>query len=454
MRQWTINVRLTAWYSLMLAIGLIVFSAVVWLGLRSSLISALQAELRDQLVKAESVLHEAIDHRDPPVAAIREEVEEFSHALPSGFYNRVRNQDGGTVFATSDRAPSEGLHESRIVLMGLRRLRLEMSVSLASTENILQRLLTVFLIASPVILLSAGLGGYWLSKRGLAPVREMARSAQAIHAGELSIRLPLPEAQDDLHLLTRMWNQMLDRLEEGLQRIQRFTSDASHDLRTPVATIRASAEIALRRKRDAEAYEEILRGILVQADRASKLIEDLLTLARAEQGVENLPRRAIDASEFVKSICTEMRPLAERKGLQLVSEKGMQPALIIADEAVIARVLEALLDNAIRYTETGTIRVQVAIVRECVEVIVFDTGIGMKTEELHRVFDRFYRGDQTRSSTTGGSGLGLAIAKQLVELHGGTLEVKSSAGQGSSFIVRLPRLTPNPTEKESVQVRI
>lgn len=433
-----IGVRLTIWYSLVLAVALLCFSSVVWLGLRNSLIAARRSELSEGMRQVEGVLRETAGHREVPAATIREELEEFSLALPSDVTLRVWDSSGGTVFVSGDRVPADRLQDTGVFGDGARRLRFEVSVSLDGTNDILNRLLHIFLLSAPVVLLGAGAGGYWLAQRALAPVREMARAAESIHPADLSIRLPVPEALDDLRVLTRMWNEMLARLQAGVERMQRFTSDASHDLRTPVATIRASAEIALRKTRTVEAYEETLRGILRQAERATKLIEDLLTLTRADQAEAGFRKTAVDAGRLAAATVLAMQPLAGEKRLLLTAEVPEEPVFVRADEAALTRVLEILLDNAIRYTEAGAIAIAVTGEGAAVQLRVTDTGCGVEEADLPHIFERFYRGDTSRVG--GGSGLGLAIAKELVELHGGEIGAESVPGEGSAFTVRMGRV--------------
>lgn len=291
----------------------------------------------------------------------------------------------------------------------------------------------------PLLVILASLLGYWLSGRALAPVNRIIESAESIGVQDLSHRLAVPEARDELRRLTETVNEMLGRIEQSVNRIQQFTADASHDLRTPLSLIRTNAELALRRPRTENEYRETLERILGASEETTKLIEALLTLARADLGASQLQFHTVDLTPVLREAARKAAVLALEKGQSFVETLADDALLLAADAAALERLVLALLENAIKYTPAGG-RVEI---RSCFEgdfaiLEIQDTGIGISGDDLPRIFDRFFRADQARSREVPGSGLGLSIARWIVDAHNGTIEVESALGEGSLFRVRLP----------------
>ena len=298
------------------------------------------------------------------------------------------------------------------------------------------------LLASPLVLLLASAGGYWMSRRALEPVDQIARTAEEIGAQNLSERLPVRGSGDELDRLSATLNSMFARLEAAFRRITQFTADASHELRTPVAIIRTTAEVTRSKPRSAEEYAKALDGILTESERTSRLIEDLMLLARADAGVDSMAREPINLAECLRDACAEVQVLAEYKKI-CVEAGELKESTVSGDEQAIRRLFLILLDNAIKYTGSGG-KVQVnlslgaAAGKRTAVIEVRDTGIGIAAEDIPHIFERFYRAAKDRSRTTGGAGLGLSIARWITERHGGEIEAESTAGTGSTFRVRLP----------------
>jgi len=278
-----------------------------------------------------------------------------------------------------------------------------------------------------------------MSKRALAPVDQIITATQSIGSTNLSSRLPVPASRDELQRLTETLNEMLARIERAFRRISQFTADASHEFRTPVTLMRTRAELALRRPRTESEYRETVEQMHEELLRTSELIERLMVLARADSGVEALQFKTTDLADIVRTIVEQAHTFAEAKKLKLRSEIPTQAFLIEADSDFLKRLLLILIDNAVKYTpEGGMITVALTPQAATAEVTVTDTGIGIAEAELPNIFERFYRTDKARSRESGGAGLGLAIAKWIVEAHRGSISVSSTAGSGSSFILRLP----------------
>jgi len=292
----------------------------------------------------------------------------------------------------------------------------------------------------PLLVVLASLLGYWLSGRALAPVNRIVESAEGIGVQNLSRRLEVPREKDELRRLTETLNAMLGRIESSVAHITQFTADASHDLRTPLALIRTNAEIALRRPRREDEYRATLARILAAAEESTQLIEQLLTLARADAGATQLRFEAADLSQVLYKVSAHARILAHAKGLRFCDAVDSEPLPVNTDTSAMERLLLALLDNAVKYTPEGSISLR-SYSREGQAIVeVRDTGVGISETDLPHIFDRFYRADQTRSRDVRGSGLGLAIARWIAEMHRGTIEVASELGHGSVFRVHLPLL--------------
>lgn len=308
-------------------------------------------------------------------------------------------------------------------------------------EGILTEFYSVLILAVPIVLVIAAAGGYWLSTRALAPVDQIIDEAQSIDSANFSARLSVPSSGDELQRLSQTLNQMLDRVEQSVLQVRRFTADASHELRAPMTLIYTAAQFALRRDRSAAELKDSLKKILHAAKRSTDLVNQLLWLARSDAGTSRTELISTDVVALASDVASEAATLAADKGLTIVTELPNTQAYAALDEAGFRRMLLILLDNAVKYTPSGgTISVRVTGPADEIEIDVADSGIGIPAEQLPFVFDRFWRADQVRSREAGGTGLGLAIAREIAINHGAELTVESSPGQGSTFTVRLRRL--------------
>jgi heavy metal sensor kinase len=291
----------------------------------------------------------------------------------------------------------------------------------------------------PFLVILASLAGYWLSGRALAPVNAIIETARGVGVQNLTARLAVPPANDELRRLSETLNAMLGRIEASVKRITQFTADASHDLRTPVALIRTSAELALRRPRSDDEYRETLARILAASEETTHLIENLLTLARADAGAAELHFSDFDLVPRMEKIAEEAGILASIKEIRVVRDLPASPVPVSADPVALERLFLIVLENAVKYTPRGgRIELKLSNGSGIAKVEVRDTGIGIGEKDLPHIFERFYRADQTRSRESGGSGLGLAIAQWIVDQHHGTIEAQSALGAGSVFRVTLP----------------
>jgi heavy metal sensor kinase len=297
----------------------------------------------------------------------------------------------------------------------------------------------LLLWSAPAVLLLASLGGIWISRRALAPVDEITLAARSIGIQSLSRRLDVPSTGDELQRLSETWNEMLARLEAAVKRLSQFTADASHELRTPVALIRTTAELTLRRERSPETYREALRQVVLESERTSRLVDDLLLLARADAGLPSLALERMELTPLVRDVCQQGQVLAESRQLQISTVAPEEPVFVEANDPALRRMLLLLLDNAMKYTPVGG-RIVLSVDRDPggATVAVRDTGIGIPETALPHVFERFYRVDESRNRDAGGTGLGLSIAKWIAERHHASLEAESVVGEGSVFRIRFP----------------
>jgi heavy metal sensor kinase len=310
----------------------------------------------------------------------------------------------------------------------------QVAQSLADVQESLRTLLFTLLVSSPILTLLAGVGGYLLAARALAPIDEMTATARKISAEDLSARLEVVNREDEVGRLAQTFNEMLARLEDSFRRERQFTNDASHELRTPLTAMQAILGMIREKHRTPAEYEQAIDDLSEETDRLRALVENLLRLARGEKQPYHF--EPVDLSLLLQDVADSLRPLAEAKGLALRCDLPAD-LTVWGDSDELIRLFVNLLDNAIKYTEHGEVTLCAGQREKRVEVTIADTGPGIAPEHLPHIFDRFYRVEESR--TLRGAGLGLAIAKEIVNAHGGKIEVQSKIGKGSVFTVSLPK---------------
>jgi signal transduction histidine kinase len=302
----------------------------------------------------------------------------------------------------------------------------------------LELLETLLFSLVPAVIVLSCLGGAWLSRRALKPVDQITSAARAISIENLGSRLTPPGTGDELDRLAEAWNATLARLESAVEVLSRFAGDASHELRTPVAIIRTSAELALRRDRDPQAYRDSLREIAAESERMTQLVEDLLYLARRDARSAGIPMTPLDLRDVVNSAVKEVRGLADARDIRIGLRLGTEDAPVAGNAAALRRLFLALLDNALKYSAPGTeVRASVARRGDRIVATVEDHGIGIAADDVPFIFQRFYRASKSRSDA--GHGLGLSLAESVATAHNASIEVRSDVGHGSVFEVAFHR---------------
>jgi len=311
-------------------------------------------------------------------------------------------------------------------------------MSLENMYKTRRRFLLIMASVLPFGLLLAGGGGWLLARRALKPVDQMTRTAQRIGGEHLNERLQEAGSGDELDRLARTLNDMLGRLNRSFHQMRQFSADASHELQTPLTILKGEMEVALRSQRSPEEYQRILKSGLEEIDRINHLVDGLLLLARADAGVLRLDLRPVELKAFLQEVCEQMQVVADDHSIHLQA-RSMEPVSVRADREQLRRLLLNLVDNAIKYTSAGgSVTLSLASDRDWVYLAISDTGIGLSENERQRIFDRFHRTTETRTIDERGVGLGLSIALSIAEAHGGRIDVESTPDQGSTFTVVLP----------------
>jgi signal transduction histidine kinase len=438
----------------------IMLVAGIWLALQHSISSTVDQNLRSRLTAVRHYLKQQ-EHEDGD-SNLAQEVAEDVDAVAATSLIRIVSTTGAWIYRSRGTEPWRLTVPSRntlppggrisTILVDSHSIRVlsapsdigvvQIGLSLTEFQDMQRLLALTVLLGSPLLLLAASGGGYWLSGRALSPVDGLVTKAQTISAQNLVDRLPSRGTGDELDRLSNTLNGMLARLESAFTKVTRFTADASHELRTPVAIMRTTAEVICANPRTPEQHEKAWDVILTQSDRMSQLIDDLLMLARADSAEHPYQRELMDAAAVVRDTSDEMQVLAEAKSLQL-SVHTPPECTMFGDPDDLRRIVLILLDNAIKYTqETGqivvTLSMGTAMEPQALVLTVGDTGIGIPQEDQVHIFDRFYRAAKDRSRETGGAGLGLTIARYLAERQGGRIQVESTPGTGSTFYVSMP----------------
>ena len=472
MRRWwrshSVRVRLTLWYVAVMIVVLGVYAVGVYTFVSRSVSQALDDRLRADFFWAAATVDEGPDGLIMPAPQIDLLLEEeapwvqvwsddgkqllfinseaMRRPLPDTQRLAARRDDAIVSFPTVDDSVRVMSGHSYVcpcvedpqsgTLVGKRRVTLQVARSEAGMQQQLRNLLLILVLGLPLAVGVAGLGGYVLARRALAPIEQMTVRARTITAERLGDRLPVANPENEMGRLATVFNETLGRLEASFDQMRRFTTDVSHELRTPLTAIRSVGEVGLRGHRDEAAYRGIIGSMLEEVDRLASLVDRLLALSRAETGQAKLSRDAVDLSALADDVVSHLSVLAEEKRQTLSIDRQASP-VVSADRLVLRQALINLVDNAIKFTPTaGQVRIRITQTPQDAVVEVIDSGPGISIEARERIFDRFYRANDANGS---GTGLGLSLAKGAVEALGGHLTLAVTGAGGTSFRISIPR---------------
>jgi two-component system, OmpR family, sensor kinase len=463
----SLRTRVTTWYVGLLAAALLVFGAALYFSAQDYLVSTLQNSLQ---AEAEGISANFLSSEEiKGTQWMSGEIVEAYAPEQSGRFIRITRQDGAVLYqsgATREAyiGPADvprpnpadfkrsfreekGRESHRLMVYsepytsasGAQYL-VETGASLAPVERVLNTLLRTLCLITPLILLAAAFGGHFLMQRPLRPLTALANHAERIGTNTLGERLPVIASGDEMERMSHSLNRMITRLEDALNHDRRFSADVSHELRTPLTILRGELEQLSQTPGLSEPMRDTLASALEEIVRMAKIVENLLAIARVDSGTEVMDRQCVDLSAIAEWIADQMHLLAAEKHISLrCITPG--PVQIVADPARIKQVLVNLLDNSIKYTpEGGSIAIAVRVVQDKALLEVQDTGIGVPEASLPHVFKRFFRSDEARSRESGGTGLGLSIVQAICHAHGGSVNIESSEGFGTTVRVGLPLL--------------
>jgi len=444
-----------------LAIGLGVFGIGSWFAMRASAFDTIDEELEDRIRGIEKFMQLQIAALSP--VEIRDEFREHSVLGPGGDLFQVCDEKGEWLYRSSvlesshvpirlpNRVAEQPIYENfdvqgttvrfatGRVVVNSHPYTVQVAAPLNEFYQALERFRLILWLSAPVLLILAGLGGYFISRRALRPVDQITSAAESISIRNLSGRLEVPKTSDELQRLSETLNRMLTRLGSSVQRISQLTADASHELRAPISLIRTTAELAVQSGRTNAEYHEDMVQILAEAERTTRLIDNLLLLARADAGESGLQHELTPLSTSIREAIEQGRRLAAEKRIELTADLDSHPVVVRGDSEALRRLFFILIDNGIKYTqEGGRVQISAEVLNGRATIKVADTGIGISESDQAHIFDRFWRVDKVRSRDMGGAGLGLSIARWIVEQHHGSIEVQSKVGQGSTFTATIP----------------
>ncbi|MEA4929021.1 MAG: HAMP domain-containing sensor histidine kinase [Candidatus Limiplasma sp.] len=438
--------KMTLWYTLLTLLTVTAFSCALYLMtdyvLSEMLESSVRLSLRQVVAQIENrdgmlTFEDEVPITNSAMFYITEEngSELASYGEDIPLFDAVETQPNEFRVAQGD-GQRWLLLDSGVITVERSRLRVRVAGSLATNDRVLSTMRLVFFVSIPILLLLSLLGGLFIAKRSLTPIRQIIRGADRIAQGDLSARIPAARARDELGELTDTLNRMLTSVEETFLREKRFTSDASHELRTPVAVIRAYAESLRAEKGLPPDAAAALDTVIAECARMQRIIAQLLTITRGEEGRYPLCIERLEGRALAEGVAETLAGRLAEKEITLTVDLP-EGLTLYADQSLMTELLLNLVENAVKYGKTGG-QIHLAAGRQgdMVEIRVRDDGIGIAQEALPHIFERFYRVDSARDRS--GTGLGLSIVAWIVRVHQGSVAVQSQPGEGTTFTVRLP----------------
>lgn len=456
--------KLTLWYGGILALILVIFSGGIYIYFMNSL----QRSMDTKIKSIADVLASSITdtHGQSVFGNFERYLENVLGRKPKGKFiqiidtsgrigakmNDIETETVPVSFNTMERAmKGEAIYETlENITPRLRMLTLpimenkkvvsivQVGSSMADFDETMKKLLIIMIISIPTSIGVTIFVGYFMAKQSLKPVDQIRKAAVKISSSNLDERIDIKGRRDELTRLADTFNAMIGRLKDAFQRINQFSNDVSHELKTPLTILKGETEVALRKDRSNEEYKKLLGSNLEEVDRMAQIIDDLLLLSKADRADVKLNLSDISLRDLLAHVCMDMRVFADIKGITLVAQE-LADVRLTGDELKLRRMLINIIENGIKYTqEGGTVTVSSHVNGDNVVAIeVKDNGLGISENDIPYIFDRFYRADKSRKRESG-SGLGLSIARWIAETHKGTIAVESQPSEGSRFTIRLP----------------
>jgi len=365
------------------------------------------------------------------------QIPEDSYLFDNKTYHRADRSDIDNLIYCTLTERDLSSYALRVILYPVRGPNIvQVGISLENTDADLRRLMIIMILAGGLLMFLASLGGNFIIRKALKPVKSVVHTAKKISTDDLSLRIEARQRHDEIGELVSTFNNMIARLEKSVKKIKQFSGDVSHELRTPLTIIRGEIEVLLRKERTKEEYQQTLKSTLEEAAHLEQIIDDLLFLSR----IESLEKREFDKSvqldEILLNVVESKELAAKKKNITLDIIK-VEPARIQGEEILLERMVANIIDNAIRYTpQEGRVEIALELREGSILFSVRDTGIGIPEESLPFIFDRFYVVDKSRDKEAGGIGLGLSIVTWVAESHGGKIEVRSEVSKGTTFLIR------------------
>jgi len=446
----SLHFRVTAWYTLALTAILFIFSTFIYQNFKYTLFESLDNLLKTKAENIDDLINSYHEEDEHPefLQAVRSVVKEeqgdstFVQILdPQGKRLDYSNKAIAQIIpiVTVNSTLSQG--NIRVLTMPILKdgkvaYIIQVGGFLTPIYSTLHKLKTVLFLFLPLALLLAVLIGLFLTKIALNPVDQITKTMRQITTENLRERIQMPNADNEIRILADTFNDMLTRLEKAFSTQKQFIQDISHELKTPLTAMRGKQEVTLKKERSLKEYESVLQVNLEEIDKMSRLVDNLLVLIRIEAQGTSLEATSIDLAILIKKVLNNMLILAQQKNISINS--SLQEGIMVkGDDSQISRVVLNILDNAIKYTPmNGHVDIKLYKQGALAKIVITDSGSGIAPHELPRIFDRFYRADQSRNSP--GFGLGLSIARSIIEAHQGSIEVKSQVGKQTIFTVSLP----------------
>lgn len=460
----SVRAIMTLWYSLALLAAFLLFGTTVYSYIDYEVERALERGLTAEVDWMANFLavglrpEEAIDALRDLTPEMRASIEDHLEEVSDNYSVLIRRPDGRLIYSRGDHSatdilsspavrgrtvlatiePGMGEDDFRVASLAREQFELHVAVPRDNVERVMRNLLTIMLILAPVALVLSLGGGWAMAGVALRPIGRIIDVANRRSVDNLRERIPERDVDDELGRLIRTLNGAADRMDGVIRQMKQFSADAAHELKTPLTILRGEAELALAGEISPDEARRIASTFLEETVRMSRFIDDMLTMAQAEAGTLRLARDPVGIDALIDELQEDAGILATDKELNIELLQN-EPATVVGDALRLRRLFRSLLANAVRYTDRGgTITIRSRRVGDRVRISIQDTGIGIPTESQDRIFDRFYRVDEARSREHGGVGLGLPLARSIAVAHGGTIEVESVPGMGSTFTVLLP----------------